>query len=173
MPKSDLELRVRHVVEDFVRKITDIVNQQVVRAVQDTLSAKTTRAVSGRSTEDARPRRGRPPSPEIAMMSERIANFVQSKPGLRLEEIARDMGVESKLLKYPISKLLDAGVLRTEGQARGTRYFPAGSTGRRKKAARKKTSRKKVAAKAAPRRKKASSRKKTAARKKTTSKKRR
>lgn len=168
MPKSDLELRVRHVVEDFVRKITDIVNQQVVRAVQDTLSAKTTRAIAAPAAQGAPRRRGRPPSPEIAAMAERIENFVRNHPGLRLEQIAREMGVESKVLKYPITKLLEAGTLRTEGQARGTRYYPVGRGGRKTKA-----SRKKAARKAAPRRKKASTRKKTTARKKTTSKKRR
>lgn len=170
MPKSDLELRVRYAVEDFVRKITDLVNQQVVRAVQDTLSTKAGRASAARGVSSAPQKRGRPPSPKIAALAERFQAFVRSNPGLRLEEIAREMGVPSKELKYPVSKLLDAGALRTEGQARGTRYYP---TGRGGGVRRKKTARQKAAGRAAPRRKRSATRKKATARRKATSKKRR
>ena len=36
------------------------------------------------------------------------------------------MKVATKHLKLPIAKLMEAKQLRTEGQKRGTRYFPAG-----------------------------------------------
>ena len=153
MVTSALDRRVRIAVDDFVQKIAGLVRQEVAASVKDALAGELRRARSSRTATAATGTRGRgrPPSPEIARMGADLMKFVSSHPGLRLEEIARAMSVTTKDIKYPALKLIASRGLRTEGQARGTRYYATSTAKRstakksgRKRAGRKKASRKTI-----------------------------
>ena len=66
-----------------------------------------------------------------------LLTYVQSNPGQRLEEIGVGLGTSTKGLKGPIARLVRDGLLRTEGQRRGTRYHPGSGKPARRKAAKK------------------------------------
>jgi hypothetical protein len=51
---------------------------------------------------------------------------IQANPGLRVEQIGRTLGAATKDLTLPLKKLLSQRLVRSEGQRRATRYFPAG-----------------------------------------------
>jgi len=73
-------------------------------------------------------RRVRRSSADVEAVAAKLLAYVKAKPGQRLEEIGRGLGVATTGLKRPVQTLLLAKALRTEGQKRGTRYF-AGSKG--------------------------------------------
>ncbi len=54
---------------------------------------------------------------------------IQANPGLRVEQIGRTLGAATKDLTLPLKKLLSQRMVRSEGQRRATRYFPAGGGG--------------------------------------------
>lgn len=69
---------------------------------------------------------GKRTSDEVEAMAARIAAYVRSNPGARLEAIASGLGTSSKELKLPVIKLLGSKTLTKKGQKRGTMYFPGG-----------------------------------------------
>ena len=66
-------------------------------------------------------------SPEdLEALSERFASFVKANPGLRIEQINKQLGTTTKDLALPIRKLIADGTLKAKGKKRSTTYF-AGS----------------------------------------------
>jgi predicted transcriptional regulator len=58
------------------------------------------------------------------VLSDRFAAFVKSNPGLRIEQINKELGTVTKELALPIRKLLADGTITSKGQKRSTTYFP-------------------------------------------------
>jgi len=59
---------------------------------------------------------------------EAVLEFIASRPGSRCEDIAAAIGADTKAVSPVLKDLKADGKVRTEGQARGTRYF-AGNGG--------------------------------------------
>ena len=128
---SDFQNEMNRVVQGFVAQITELAR----RAALDTLES----AFSGRSSARVAPvaiaslgRVGRPrggrgakrTSADLEALSERFASFVKANPGLRIEQINKQLGTTTKDLALPIRKLISEGVINAKGQKRSTTYFP-------------------------------------------------
>ena len=57
-----------------------------------------------------------------------VLEFLASHPGSRCEDIAAAVGADTKVMSPVLKNLKAGGKVRTEGQARGTKYF-AGTGG--------------------------------------------
>jgi predicted transcriptional regulator len=70
--------------------------------------------------------RGNPKRPQSALsaLSARFTAFVQHHPGLRIEQINKQLGTTTKDLALPIRKLLAEGTIMTKNKKRSTTYFP-------------------------------------------------
>lgn len=55
----------------------------------------------------------------------RLVEYIRKNPGVRVEQIKKELGVSTKELALPLRKLVSEGVLRTEGLKRATSYHPA------------------------------------------------
>jgi len=149
-PPNNLDSEIRARVDSFVNDLSHFVRVAAVEAVRGALgdgSAAPRRRGRPRKAAPAlgrvarvaapvagRRRPGRPGrrSPEaVGKTMDQVRAHVRAKPGQRLEEMSRELGVPTRDLKLPVSKLLEAGELRTEGQKRGTRYFAARGTASR------------------------------------------
>lgn len=133
---SDFQNEMNRTVQAFVAQISEIAR----RAALDTLeSAFTGRmpsakasgspaaiaATSAGATSRGRSGRGVKRSAEdLEAMSQRFAAFVRANPGLRIEQINKELGTTTKDLALPIRKLLADGVITSKGQKRSTTYFP-------------------------------------------------
>lgn len=163
MPKSNIESELRSRVEAFVADLTEIIHQAALASVHEAIegtmgisaparrgpgrprkAGKAARKATKRASAKNGGRARRSPE-ELEQLSSGFLSYVQANPGQRLGEIGAGMGIDTKELKRPVTLLLEAGSIRTEGQRRGTKYF-AGSGGPRKatkrKAAKKKASKK-------------------------------
>jgi predicted transcriptional regulator len=59
-------------------------------------------------------------------MADEFHQFVAKHPGLRIEQINKQLGTTTKDLALPIRKLIADGSLKAKGKKRSTTYF-AGS----------------------------------------------
>lgn len=119
---AELNRRIDECVADFAADLRGMIVDAVLESVEGAL----------RATNEPRPSAPPPSQPraggkrtaaQIAVAVQRLAEFVRSNPGLRIEEIARELAVDSRDLQLPVKKLLSDGQLRTEGQKRATRYY--------------------------------------------------
>jgi hypothetical protein len=128
---------IRSLVESFTSQLEHLVKRM---ALEDVLAALNTAPASsperrgpgrpkGSKTMSPRPasaaRKGGKRTPEAleALGAEFLAH-VQAHPGQRGEQIAAALESDVETMRLPMQKLVAAGQVRTEGQRRGTTYFP-------------------------------------------------
>lgn len=59
---------------------------------------------------------------ELAQLVGSVLNFIKRNPGSRSEQIAEGLGVSTKDLVLPITKLFEGKTIKSTGQRRGTKY---------------------------------------------------
>jgi len=162
------DTHLRDLVDRFVADLTQRVHEQALETVRAALgdtaapkrrgpgrprkagASKVGRPRKAAARKVGRPRKaaarkgGRRSAEDVAALGETLLAHIKANAGQRLEEIGRALRMATKELKRPISNLLEAGALRTEGQKRGTRYFAGSGGGAKRKAAGKKKAGKKA-----------------------------
>ncbi len=131
---SDFQTEMNRVVQGFVAQITELARRAAIDTLESAFGGRAGRgapaavaiapASSGRV---GRPRGGRGAkrsSADLEALSERFASFVKANPGLRIEQINKQLGTTTKDLALPIRKLISEGVVNAKGQKRSTTYFP-------------------------------------------------
>jgi len=136
---SDFQTEMNRVVQGFVAQITDLAR----RAAIDTLESALGGRAGGRGRAGApigRPRGkgAKRSADDLDKLSEQFVQFVKDNPGLRIEQINKQLGTTTKDLALPIRKLLSEGALKAKGQKRSTMYFAGEGGGRRSSAQRRK-----------------------------------
>lgn len=129
---SNFQHEMNQVVDGFVAQITELAR----RAALNTLEATFASHGAGRAPTAALPRaaapvgrprggRGAKRRPEdLEALCDQFGSFVKSHPGLRIEQINKELGTTTKDLALPIRKLVAEGKITTKGQKRSTQYFP-------------------------------------------------
>jgi hypothetical protein len=129
---SNFQHEMNQVVDGFVAQITELAR----RAALNTLEATFASHGAGRTPTVAPPRgaaptgrprggRGAKRRPEdLEALSNQFASFVKSHPGLRIEQINKELGTTTKDLALPIRKLIAEGLVSAKGKKRSTAYFP-------------------------------------------------
>ena len=120
---SDFQTEMNRVVSDFVAQITELAR----RAAIDTLeSALGKHPGGGRSAGRSRGRGAKRSSGELDKLADQFRAFVVKHPGLRIEQINKQLGTSTKDLALPIRKLIADGEIKTKGAKRSTAYFAKG-----------------------------------------------
>ena len=129
MANSDIDDRIRGMVEAFAGELTALIRESAFETVRAALGdgGGGGRGRRGRAAQPRSLGRGkgakRPPQ-EIAKLVGRLRDYVKSHPGQRIEQIAKGMSVSTRELNLPAKKLLAEKVLKTRGEKRATKYFP-------------------------------------------------
>lgn len=63
---------------------------------------------------------------DLEQLADRLVDFVKTNPGLRIEQINKQLGTTTKELALPIRKLIAEGRLRADGHKRSTTYAMPG-----------------------------------------------
>jgi len=134
---SDFQNEMNRTVQSFVAQITELAR----RAALDTLESAFGGRPSGNASHSAAPaaaaavpsaarasqprsgRGGKRSPADLEALSERLASFVKANPGLRIEQINKELGTTTKDLALPIRKLISEGAISSKGQKRSTTYF--------------------------------------------------
>jgi len=133
---SDFQNDMNHAVQGFVAQITELARRAALETLESAFGGKTGRvgaapAVAAMAPPSAvragRPRGGRGAkrtAEDLEALSEKFAAFVKANPGLRIEQINKELGTTTKDLALPIRKLVADKVISAKGQKRSTTYFP-------------------------------------------------
>jgi hypothetical protein len=130
---SDFQNEMNRTVQGFVAQITELARRAAINTLESAFGGRATRAGTAAVAVAApsvgrvgRPRGGRggkrTPA-DLEALSERVGSFVKANPGLRIEQINKQLGTTTKDLALPIRKLVADGVINTKGQKRSTTYF--------------------------------------------------
>ena len=130
---SDVERQIREKIDAFVNELTELVREEAMNRVSEAFGGQRAAARGRRAGRPAAPaaargrRKGQKRSPkELDRLVGDVRGYVNKKPGQGVEQMARDLGVNSRDLVLPIKKLIAGKEIRTRGQKRATKYFPGG-----------------------------------------------
>jgi len=129
---SDFQTEMNRVVQGFVAQITELARRAAIDTLEGAFGgrgrgAAAVAALNANFGRVGRPRGGRGAkrtSADLEALSEKFASFVKANPGLRIEQINKQLGTTTKDLALPIRKLISDGVVNAKGQKRSTTYFP-------------------------------------------------
>jgi hypothetical protein len=134
---SDFQNEMNRTVQGFVAQITELARRAAIETLESAFGGRAARGGGAAATAAVavappsvgrvgRPRGGRggkrTPA-DLEALSERVGSFVKANPGLRIEQINKQLGTTTKDLALPIRKLVAEGVINTKGQKRSTTYF--------------------------------------------------
>jgi hypothetical protein len=122
-------------VEGFVTQITELARRAAIDTLESAFGGRAGRGGGARAAVPAaagvesvgRPRGGRGAkrtADDLEALSSKFASFVKAHPGLRIEQINKELGTTTKDLALPIRKLISERMISTKGNKRSTAYFP-------------------------------------------------
>ena len=139
---SDFQNEMNRTVQGFVAQITELARRAAIDTLESAFGARSSGG-GGRNGGGAasaavalaaaglgrvgRPRGGRGAkrtAADLEALSQRFAAYVKSNPGLRIEQINKELGTSTKDLALPIRKLISEGQISAKGKKRSTTYFP-------------------------------------------------
>jgi hypothetical protein len=133
---SDFQNEMNRTVQGFVAQITELARRAALDTLESAFGGRAPRgggaavaAVAasppsvGRAGRPRGGRGGKRTPADLEALSEQVGSFVKANPGLRIEQINKQLGTTTKDLALPIRKLVADGVISTKGQKRSTTYF--------------------------------------------------
>jgi hypothetical protein len=125
---SDFQNEMNRTVQGFVAQITELARRAAIDTLESAFGGRVGNGaaasiVVGRA---GRPRGGRGAKrtpADLAALSDKVASFVKANPGLRIEQINKQLDTTTKDLALPIRKLISEGVITAKGKKRSTTYF--------------------------------------------------
>jgi predicted HTH transcriptional regulator len=134
---SDFQNEMNRTVQGFVAQITELARRAAITTLESAFNGKASRSapaapavaalVAPSVARAGRPRGGRGAKrtpADLEALSEKFASFVKANPGLRIEQINKELGTSTKDLALPIRKLIADGIVSAKGQKRSTTYSP-------------------------------------------------
>jgi hypothetical protein len=132
---SDFQNEMNRVVQGFVAQITELAKRAAIDTLESALGGGARGVSAAFSVPGGRGRgRGRGAkrtSADLDKLAENFYAFVVKHPGMRIEQINKQLGTTTKDLALPIRKLISDGELKTKGAKRSTTYF-AGESKKKK-----------------------------------------
>jgi hypothetical protein len=134
---SDFQNEMNHAVQGFVAQIAELARRAALDTLESAFGSRSTgrngggraavAAIAAGAGRAGRPRGGRGAkrtAADLEMLSDKFASFVKANPGLRIEQINKELGTTTKDLALPIRKLIADSKITAKGQKRSTTYFP-------------------------------------------------
>jgi hypothetical protein len=115
---ENLQNEMNRMVAGFVAQVTELARRAAVDTLQHALGSE--RGTARAHFRDG----GKRTSGELDKLAETFQAFVAKHPGMRIEQINKELGTSTKDLALPIRKLIAEGVIKTKGEKRSTHYFP-------------------------------------------------
>jgi predicted HTH transcriptional regulator len=123
---ANLQSDIQRLVDGFVHQLTELARKAAVEGLEQALSRSGSRGGAVARLGRGRGRGAKRTANELEKMQDDFLAFVAKNPGLRIEQINKQLGTTTKDLALPIRKLIADGSLKAKGKKRSTTYF-AGS----------------------------------------------
>ncbi len=121
---ANLQSDIQRLVDGFVAQLTELARKAAVEGLEQALSRSGSRGGAVARLGRGRGRGAKRTSNELEKMQDDFLSFVGKNPGLRIEQINKQLGTTTKDLALPIRKLIADGSLKAKGKKRSTTYFP-------------------------------------------------
>src|SRR6185295_6180968 len=129
---SDFQTEMNRVVSGFVAQITELARRAAIDTLESALGKRGgAGALSLGRAARGRGRGAKRTGAELDKLGDEFHAFVAKHPGLRIEQINKELGTSTKDLALPIRKMIADGSLKTKGEKRSTTYF-AGESKKKK-----------------------------------------
>jgi hypothetical protein len=128
MPNADFNQQIRDAIEAFVEELSVLVRAAALQSVTEVFGSGGSggRGRKGRAALIPSRAKGEKRSPQaLTQLVGRLLSEIKAKPGLRMEQIAKALGSTTKDLALPAKKLIAEKKIKTKGERRATKYFPA------------------------------------------------
>jgi hypothetical protein len=124
---SDFQTEMNRVVGEFVAAITELAKRAAIDTLESALGGGGKRGgitlSLGRGGGGGRRRGAKRTSSDLDQLGEDFHAFVSKHPGMRIEQINKQLNTTTKDLALPIRKMIADGSLKTKGEKRSTMYF--------------------------------------------------
>ncbi len=123
---SDFQTEMNRVVADFVAQVTELAKRVAIDTLEGALGGRpSNRGGSSFSTRGAAGRRkgAKRTATDLDKLGDDFYSFVSKHPGMRIEQINKQLDTTTKDLALPIRKMIAEGSLKTKGEKRSTTYF--------------------------------------------------
>lgn len=127
---ENLREQIFQATSNFVAAVQQLTEQHTAQVLQETFSSlggskqRATSSTAATVATGASRSRGAKRGPdELEHLSKCFVQFVQDNPGLRIEQINKQLGTTTTELALPIRKLVSSGDITVKGQKRSTTYF--------------------------------------------------
>lgn len=117
---NDLNSQISKLVSEFADNIATLARRAAVDTLTSSLEAPN--GAGGKERPDKGVKRD---AEQLEKLQERVVEYVTANPGMRIEQINKELGTSTRDLQLPIRKLLSEGALKTKGEKRATAYFAA------------------------------------------------
>ena len=130
---SNFQSEIQRLVDGFVGQLTELWRRAAIDSLTglDGGGGRGRTKAAGFAPGRVRGRGAKRTSDELDQLAEQFLTFVKENPGLRIEQINKQLGTTTKDLALPIRKLLSEGAIKSKGKKRSTAYF-AGEGRKRK-----------------------------------------
>jgi hypothetical protein len=128
---NSVQVAIEARTQMFVQEIASLVRKAALNSVQEALRGSTAgfgspRAAGllpapGRAPQGKRIRRT---AARLSEVAEILRAEIERRPGLRIEQLAKQLRTTTKSLARPAKMLIAEGRVTTRGQKRATQYFP-------------------------------------------------
>lgn len=127
------DAKLNEVVQGFVAKVTALAREAALATLSAQLAggdvhgraAAPKSSGAGRVASPARAKGRKRPPAEVSRLETTLVAHIEKNPGSRVEEINKVLGTTTKDVRLPLAKLVSAGRVKTKGNRRATKYFPA------------------------------------------------
>ena len=123
----DVHRRIDECIETFTADMGRIVRRVAFDSVSHALTTEPADAPKNATSalRAARRPNAKRTRDQIDRTTAALESHIRRTPGRRMEQLTGELGLSSRELSLPVRRLLEAGRVRTEGQKRATRYYPA------------------------------------------------
>ena len=126
---TDFQKEMNRAVDGFVAQITDLAHRAAMTTLEAAFSSRDGKRAPATTSDGnvGRPRGrrgGKRTAEDLDALAGRFVAFVKAQPGLRIEQINKELGTKTKDLALPIRKLVSDGMITAKGNKRSTTYFP-------------------------------------------------
>ena len=131
---ANYQSEVQKLVDGFVLQLADLWRRQAIDSLtgmEGVRGAVRARGAAALSIGRVRGRGAKRTAAELDQLADSFVEYVTKNPGLRIEQINKELGTSTKDLQLPIRKLLADGAIKAKGKKRSTTYFPG--EGKKKK----------------------------------------
>lgn len=123
---ANLQSDIQRLVDGFVAELTELARKAAVEGLELALARSGSKGGAGARSGRGRGRGAKRTASELEKMQNDFLAFVAKNPGLRIEQINKQLGTTTKDLALPIRKLIADGSLKAKGKKRSTTYFANG-----------------------------------------------